>query len=542
MERSPCAGAAPAPGDWRVLSFIKSALRAGFDPLERSAERLFSPALNPFSQLGAIAFFLFWIVAVSGIYLFIFFDTGVVNAYRSVEWMSGPQWFHAGVMRSFHRYASDLMVVVMALHLLREFSLDRYRGVRWYSWLTGVPIIWFLYVSGITGYWLVWDALAQYVAIASAELLDVLPIFGEPIARNFLTAESLSSRFFTLLVFLHIAVPLLLLLTMWIHIRRISRPQVNPPRALAVLVLAALLAASLWKPALSQGPADLSKVPAEVGLDWFYLPLYPLAELWPRGALWGLLLAATTMLAAIPWLPPFRRPRVAEVDLPHCNGCNRCVEDCPYEAIRLVPRTDGLPFPQQAEVNADLCVSCGICMGSCPSSTPFRRTSELRTGIDLPDYRLRAVRERTLAAAAGLAQPGGIMVLACEHGAGAGRLGGTVAFPCVAMAPPSLIDFILSKGLADGVLVAGCGESACYHRLGIEWTKQRFAGARDPYLRARVPRERLATIWASPFEQGRFEAELAAFRARVAQLPSAPAPPPALRRAAADFLKERVRP
>ncbi len=510
--------------DLAVLRLLKSGLRRVFDPLERGAERLFTPALNPLAQLGAISFFLFWVVAVSGIYLFIFFDTGIVDAYASVEWISGPHWFHAGVMRSLHRYASDLMVVSMVLHLLREFSLDRYRGTRWFSWFTGIPLIWFLYISGITGYWLVWDALAQYVAVVSAELLDVVPIFGEPLARNFLTPDHLSSRFFTLLVFLHIAVPLVLLLAMWIHIQRISRPKVNPPRLLAALVLAALVAVSLWKPAVSQGPADLTKVPAEVGLDWFFLPLYPLAEEWGGWGLWALLFGVSTILAAMPWLPPFRRAPAAEVDLPNCNGCNRCVEDCPYEAIRLVPRTDGAPFPQQAEVNADLCVSCGICMGSCPSSTPFRRQAELKTGIDLPGQPLREVRDSVAAASAELGGTGRAMVLACEHGAGGADIGGVVTFPCVAMIPPSLIDYILSKGLADGVVVAGCSESTAYNRLGVEWTRQRFAGERDPYLRKRVPRERLATIWGSPLEAGRYEAEKAAFAARLRELPAAAQP------------------
>ena len=511
-----------APGapnrDWPILRHAKALLRGGFDPLERGAERLFTPALNPLAQLGAMSFFLFWIVAVSGVYLFIFFDTGVANAYSSVEWISGDHWYHAGVMRSFHRYASDLMVVSMAVHVLREFSLDRYRGVRWFSWFTGVPLIWFLYVSGITGYWLVWDQQAQYVATTSAALLDVFPIFGEPIARNFLTPEHLSSRFFSLLVFLHIAVPLLLLLGMWIHIQRISRPKVNPPRSLAVLVVGALLAVSLWKPAVSQGPADLSMVPAEVGLDWFYLLLYPLVEQLGGWGLWGLMVGASTMLAAMPWLPPFRRAPAAEVDLDNCNGCNRCVEDCPYEAIRLVPRTDGAPFPQQAEVDPDLCVACGICMGSCPSSTPFRRIEGLRTGIDLPGQPLREVRDSVVAASSQLSGENRVMVLACEHGAGGGTVGGLVAFPCVAMIPPSLIDYILSRNLADGVVVAGCSESVCYNRLGVEWTKQRFAGERDPYLRKRVPRERLATIWASPFEMERFEAEKATFAMSLAQL------------------------
>lgn len=504
--------------DWPPLRGLKAGLRRVFDLLERGAERLFSPALNPLAQLGAISFFLFWVVAVSGIYLFIFFDTGIVDAYSSVEWISGPHWYHAGVMRSFHRYASDLMVVSVAVHLLREFSLDRYRGTRWFSWFTGIPLVWFLYVSGITGYWLVWDMLAQYVAVVSAKLLDVFPVFGEPLARNFLTPEHLSSRFFSLLVFLHIAVPLILLLGMWIHIRRISRPKVNPPRLLAGLVLAALLAVALWKPALSQGPADLTRVPAEVGLDWLFLPLYPLAEEWGEWSLWGLLVGVSVMLAAMPWLPPLRRAPAAVVNLPNCNGCNRCVEDCPYEAIRLVPRTDGEPFPHQAEVDADLCVSCGICMGACPSSTPFRRVQDLRSGIELPGQLLAEVRESVIAASAELKGERRVLVLACEHGAGGGDVGGVVTFPCVAMVPPSLIDFALSKDLADGVVVAGCSESACFNRLGVEWTKQRFAGARDPYLRKRVPRERLATIWASPFEAGRYQAEKAEFAAGLATL------------------------
>src|SRR5262245_35381759 len=184
----------------------------------------------------------------------------------------------------------------------------------------------------------------------------------------------------------------------------------------------------------------------------------------------------------------------------------------------MVRRTDDLPFPTQAEVNPSLCVSCGICVGSCPSSTPFRRSEELKTGIDLPEYSLRELRERVMDTAAGLSGPGRVLVLACEHGAAAGRIGDTVVMPCVAMAPPSLIDFILSRDLADGVVVAGCAESACYNRLGVQWTEQRF-GERDPYLRARVPRERIATVWASALAVGKAETEIAEFAARVAMMP-----------------------
>ena len=505
----------------KVIGAIRSVLRRGFELIERPFERLFSPALNPLAQLGALGFFFFWIVAVSGIYLFIFFDTGIERAYQSVEYLTRDHWFHAGIMRSFHRYASDLMVVMVVVHLLREFAYDHYRGVRWFSWFTGLPIIWLLYTSGITGYWLVWDKLAQYVAIVTSELLDWLPIFGEPIARNFVSTGTLTSRFFTLMVFMHVAVPLFLLFIMWVHILHISRPKVNPPRTLAILSLVALIAVSIWKPALSQGRVDLAKAPAEVGLDWFYLPLYPLTDIWSKGAVWAFLGAFSLMIGLMPWLPPLRRAKSAEVDLAHCNGCARCAEDCPYEAIRMVRRTDDRPFPAQAQVNPSLCVSCGICVGSCPSSTPFRRSQDLRTGIDLPDYSLKVLRERTEVIAGTLTGPARVLVFACEHGGAAGRLEGTVVLPCVAMAPPSLIDYVLSRDLADGVAIAGCAESACFNRLGVNWTEQRLARQRDPYLRARVPRERIATIWTSILAIREAQSEIAAFAARIAMLPAA---------------------
>jgi ferredoxin/coenzyme F420-reducing hydrogenase delta subunit len=499
---------------------MRAALRRVFEMVERPIDWLFGPELNPLAQLGALGFFFFWIVAVSGIYLFIFFDTGIEQAYQSVEYLTKDYRFHAGVMRSMHRYASDLMVVTVVMHVLREFAYDRYRGVRWFSWFTGLPTIFFLYASGITGYWLVWDRLAHYVAIGTSELLDWLPIFGEPIARNFISTGTLTSRFFTLMVFMHVAVPLFLLFMMWVHIIRISRPKVNPPRQLAIISLIALVAVSLWKPAQSQGPADLARAPVEVGVDWLYLPLYPLTDLWGRGATWGLLGAFFVMLGLMPWLPPLRRAKPAVVDLDHCNGCARCAEDCPYEAIRMVRRTDGKPFPTEAEVNPSLCASCGICVGACPSSTPFRRTEELRTGIDLPDYSLKVLRERVVAVAAALEDSPRVLVLACERGGGGGHVEGTVSLPCVAMAPPSLIDYIISRNLAEGVAVAGCAESACYHRLGIAWTKQRFAGQRDPYLRARVPRERIATIWTSALARTQFDIQLAEFRRQLRTLPA----------------------
>jgi ferredoxin/coenzyme F420-reducing hydrogenase delta subunit len=507
------------------MAGFRRLLRRGFDRAENSLDRLFGHDWNPMANLGPLGWFLFWIVAVSGIYLFIFWDTGVHASYESVEWITHDLWWHAGLSRSLHRYASDLMVLVMFLHLIREWSRDRYRGKRWFSWVTGVPIIWFVYLSGITGYWLVWDQLAQYVAITSTELLDALGIFAEPIARNFLSPVNLSSRFFTLMVFLHIAIPLLLLLLMWIHTQRITDARTNPPFGLALITLVGLVVVSYTIPAVSQGPADLSVVPQRVGIDWFYLPLYPVIELVPPGIIWAGVGLFTVAMIGLPWLPPRREAAAAEVYLPRCNGCMRCVNDCPYAAITVEPRSDGLPFPREVKVNPARCVACGICMGSCPASTPFRTTGDLRTGIDLPEYPFAQLRADVIAAAEALPEGSGrVLTLACAHGAGGEDAGpvppGRVLVPCAAMPPPSIIDYIISRGLADGVCIAGCAERDCQHRFGVGWSKARIARARDPLLRERVPRERLLAVWAGPSEPLRLQMELSAFSERLAGMPA----------------------
>ena len=83
--------------------------------LDASLGKGFGPSLNPMHYLGALTIFFFWIVLISGIWLFIFFRTSVEGAYESVEYLTRQQWYIGGVMRSLHRYASDAAMVTLIL-------------------------------------------------------------------------------------------------------------------------------------------------------------------------------------------------------------------------------------------------------------------------------------------------------------------------------------------------------------------------------------------------------------------------------------------
>jgi len=487
-----------------MLTLLQAIGRSVIDTLGRLLGPAFELPLNPLRHLGSLTIFFLWIVLVSGIWLLIFFDTSVHGAYLSVEYLTNEQRYLGGVMRSLHRYASDAAIITLALHMLKEFSLDRYRDNRWFSWFTGVPLIWLLIPLGFTGYWLVWDSLAQYVALTSAELLDWLPFFTDSMARNFLSEASLSDRFFTLLAFLHlIGMPIILVFGIWLHVFRISRPAINPPRKLMLGTLLSMLALSLIYPAYSQGPANLAAVPESLGIDWYYLLVYPLVQLYSPGFVWGLLAGITVLLLAAPWLPPARRAAPAVVNLDNCNGCERCVDDCPFDAVAMAPRSDGKAYQLEAVVDPELCISCGICVGACPTATPFRTRSALVPGIDLPELSAVGLREAMHSVAQGLTDGPRVLVIACRGSAAAKRFKrtgtGVLEVQCMAQVPPSFLDYTLSRNLADGVLLGGCSGGDCQYRLGALWTSQRIQRQRDPHLRQRVDNTRIALAWESPW-------------------------------------------
>jgi coenzyme F420-reducing hydrogenase delta subunit/ferredoxin len=503
---------------------IRPALQRVLQRVETVFDFAFASHANPWRHLGALSFFLFWIVAATGIYVYVAFDTSAAGAYASVERITRGEWPLGGFARSLHRYASDALVITVLLHLGREWIAGHARGFRWFSWLSGVPLLWLLYASGIGGYWLVWDRLAQFSLIATAEWLDWLPFFGEPLVRNFIVGDSVSDRFFSLLIFLHIGIPLVLLLGMWVHIQRISRPRTNPPRALAFGLAAALAVLALAKPALSQAPADLAIVPDVLDLDLLYLAIHPALYASSAAALWALASGATLLLALLPWLPPLARSPAARVDLANCNGCGRCFADCPYAAVTLQPRGDGKPLPWQAVVDPDLCASCGICAGACPSSTPFRSATDLITGIDMPQQPVDALRrqlERGLGALHGGVK---VVVFGCQGAADLGSVAAAdtaaVSLICAGMLPPSFIEYALRTG-ADGILITGCRDGDCEYRLGNRWTEERLVAMREPHLRSAVPFERVRVAWAGPTDGAALSTELARFRELLSELPVA---------------------
>jgi quinol-cytochrome oxidoreductase complex cytochrome b subunit len=185
--------------------------------------------------LGIILGFLFLIMLLTGVVLMIYYTPSVETAYQSVKdivnVVPGGR-----IIRNMHRWASQGMVIVVFLHLLRVFYTGSYLGNRSLNWVIGVVLLIITLLSNFSGYLLPWDQLAYWavtigsnIAASARELTDLLGITnvfdpGGFLKKLLIGGETVGqpalSRFFTLHV---IFLPVSMLVLLGIHFWRIRK-------------------------------------------------------------------------------------------------------------------------------------------------------------------------------------------------------------------------------------------------------------------------------------------------------------------------------
>ena len=478
---------------------------------------------NPLYHSGALVVACFAVLMVTGVYLLLFYRIGA--PYESVAGIHA-QWWGGRWIRGMHRYVSDLAVVAALFHGFRMFAQRRTWGPRALAWVSGVVLLGIFFVCGWTGYVMVWDAHGQLLAVEGARLLDALPVFSEPLGRAFTGEEPVPDAFFFMNLFAHIALPVGIALFLWVHVSRLARAQLLPPKPLmwgAVALVATVALA--WPPPL--GPeADLLRQPGRVPTDWAYGFWLPAARSMAAGWVW---VAGGVVVLAILLVPLLTKPRAGKAPQPswvnprYCTGCEQCYVDCPYEAISMVERDDGRDG-LVGLVDPAKCVSCGVCAGSC---APMGVGPPGRTGRD----QLARVNDFVAQVRPG---PHDLVVVGCMHGA-AGRIAAEEAdaagsngtgslrmFPigCVGNLHTSAIEYLVRAG-AGGVVIAACPPRDCRSREGVKWFDERVWSGRDAELQDRVDRSRITVVYAGSGEGRVLRDAVRRFRSRVVSMEAA---------------------
>lgn len=439
-----------------------------FTRISHLLDNLVSKEYNPIHLAGAIANTSFAIAVVSGIILLLWYVPSVNQAYHSlVEMDRNP--YTTGLVRSIHRYSSDVCMLFAILHGLKMFVSGKFDGSRWVAWVTGIFSFGLLWFIGWIGYWLVWDARGQLVAISSSKLVDIIPIFAEPLSRSFVAEETLNTFLFFVVFFFHMLIPLPLVLGLWMHIMRLNRPKFLLDKKMSLWLFVGMVVISVLKPAHNVEPANLAKLNMNITIDYFYVfPLYIFQKL-SAELNWTLSAVLTLGILLIPWALVKRKTLKSSVNIDTCNSCKTCYKDCPYNAITMVQLAGGDPKKPKAKVNPNLCVGCGICAGSCSEDSvnlPLFNKDILNSQVAIwKDEANRAKKELNLAF---ICENFLKSKLQLNDQTGESKELSNykiVPIPCVGWIHKKSTLKLLDNGVSE-IFVAGCSDNDCDFREG----------------------------------------------------------------------------
>jgi quinol-cytochrome oxidoreductase complex cytochrome b subunit len=134
--------------------------------------------------LGIMSLSAFVITLATGVMLMFYYKPSPDLAYQSIKDIHFvvPT---GRLIRNIHRWAGNVMVVAVLLHMARAFYTSAYRRPREFNWLVGIALLAVTLGLSFTGYLLPWDQLAYWaitiganIAQSPREVTDALGITG----------------------------------------------------------------------------------------------------------------------------------------------------------------------------------------------------------------------------------------------------------------------------------------------------------------------------------------------------------------------------
>ncbi len=245
-----------------------------------------------------------------------------------------------GLIRNLHYWSAQLLLIVIAVHLLRIIFTGAYAAPRQFNYLLGLALFVFSILLDFTGYILRWDQGIQWALVVGTNLIKTIPWIGNTlyVVLTGGTQPGLPTliRFYAWHILGLALIVVILMIWHAFRVRRDGGIAVPPPalrvdkeritrnelvrrEVVAMLFAGAalvLLSAVIPAPIAAAIPTSVSIRESVTGsidkAPWFFLWVQQMLK-WGDPFFWGVLvpLIVLTLLALIPYV--FPKPADAEL-------------------------------------------------------------------------------------------------------------------------------------------------------------------------------------------------------------------------------------
>jgi quinol-cytochrome oxidoreductase complex cytochrome b subunit len=276
---------------------------------------------------GGLAVFLTLVLGITGILEMFYYIPTPDEAALSVQTITFLVPF-GGLIRNLHFWSAQLLLIVIAVHLVRVVFTGAYAPPRRFNYLLGLALFVFAVLLDFTGYVLRWDQGIQWALVVGTNLIKTIPFIG-PGFYIILTGSTQPGiatliRFYTWHIFGLALVSGILLIWHIFRVRRDGGIAVPPPglrtdnkrisryelvrrEVLAMLFSsAALILLSIYSAAPIDEPIKQTAVVfGEARAPWFFLWIQQMLK-WGDPFFWGVVVPVLllALLALIPYIFP----------------------------------------------------------------------------------------------------------------------------------------------------------------------------------------------------------------------------------------------
>lgn len=182
------------------------------------------------ATLGSLCVLLFAVMAVTGVFLAMYYNPSPDKAYQSIDYIMTQ--VHLGrILRGIHHWGAGAMVIAVFVHMLTSFFSGSFRAPRELTWMIGVCLFLVTLGLGFTGYLLPWDQKAYWATVVSANIPGDIPVVGQWIRRTLLAGDTVSGLTLTRFYAIHMLfLPGLMMGLIFVHVYlvRIHGPAEHP--------------------------------------------------------------------------------------------------------------------------------------------------------------------------------------------------------------------------------------------------------------------------------------------------------------------------
>src|SRR5689334_12816583 len=126
---------------------------------------------------GSTLVFAFSVQVITGLFLWMAYSPSAGSAWESVYYIQHQMQF-GWLLRGVHHFMAQLMIVLLALHMLQVVWDGAYRAPREVNFWLGLVLLQIVLGLSLTGYLLPWDQKGYWATIVATNLVGIVPGVG----------------------------------------------------------------------------------------------------------------------------------------------------------------------------------------------------------------------------------------------------------------------------------------------------------------------------------------------------------------------------